>query len=256
MPGKKRATGKKNKPVRRKHAAKKRANGRARKKLKLKQRIKRRRGPTKKTRQKEKRLVKKVERAAKKKGFSLFTWLRRGRVAPKKKPSAYLQERHLELQKQRIIAPEEKKLPTNAVVISAPKVQEPESPPNPQILPAYSGEAVQQQTEAPQQPEKHFIVETAMRNPILRTDFDSILRLVDEEGFISAGKVKSKLRLDGRSLKECYLELEKAGKIRVEYPLFGPPRLVSVEFEKEKKRQALIKRGIRPQEDYEEEEGK
>ena len=100
---------------------------------------------------------------------------------------------------------------------------------------------------------KKMVLETQLRNPVLRTDFDRVLKMVLAQGVVSAGKIRTELNIDNVRLKECFETLQRAGKIRVEYPLFGPPKLISVEFENEKKRKELIRRGITPEDDISEE---
>jgi hypothetical protein len=113
-------------------------------------------------------------------------------------------------------------------------------------------ESLNNATERLQKSSKKMMLETELRNPVLRTDFDRVLKMVLSEGVVSAGKIRTELNIDNIRLKECFETLQRAGKVRVEYPLFGPPKLISVEFEKEKKRKDQIRRGITPEDDIEE----
>jgi hypothetical protein len=96
---------------------------------------------------------------------------------------------------------------------------------------------------APDKRQKNMLCETDLKNPCVITDFDKVLRAINDAGTINAGKLRKDLKMDGAKLRECYLTLEKAGSVRIEYPLFGPPKLISAEFEKAKKRRDMIKRG-------------
>ncbi len=96
---------------------------------------------------------------------------------------------------------------------------------------------------APDKRKKNTLCETDLKNPCVITDFDKVLRAINEAGIINAGKLRKDLKMDGSKLRECYLTLEKAGSVRIEYPLFGSPKLISAEFEKAKKRREMIRRG-------------
>ncbi|MEI7961251.1 MAG: hypothetical protein WCI04_02850 [archaeon] len=98
---------------------------------------------------------------------------------------------------------------------------------------------------------KKIMFETELRNPLLRTDFDRVLRIIENAGIISSGKIRTELKMENVHLKACYESLQRAGKIRIEYPLFGSPSLISIAFEKEKKRRGLIRLGINPDDEIE-----
>jgi len=193
----------------------------------------------------EKAIINKAEQIAKRKGFSLFTFLRMDKLTHHKK-HPHLRHVQVEKPQKKIEQPNTAVLPKNAVVINAPTPQSPLPPAqNEQITPPNEGFMLNKKTE------KQLLLETELRNPVLRTDFDRVLRMINEEGIVSANKIKSKLNLEAGRLKECYQTLERTGAIIVEYPLFGPPKLISIEFEKAKKRMELLKRGIQPQDDGE-----
>jgi len=96
---------------------------------------------------------------------------------------------------------------------------------------------------SPTHSRKNKLSEVDLKNPFVSTDFDKILHAINSAGIISAAKLRKDLNMDGARLRECYLTLEKAGSLRVEYPLFGPPKLISTEFERAKKRKEMIKMG-------------
>ncbi len=92
--------------------------------------------------------------------------------------------------------------------------------------------------------QKKHLTEKDLAAPIIRTDFDRILDAIKSHGMINAAKLRKELGVDGATLRECYLTLEKSGEIKVEYPLFGSPNLISADYAKEKIRRQLLKRGI------------
>lgn len=92
--------------------------------------------------------------------------------------------------------------------------------------------------------EKKHLTQLDLSTPVIRTDFDRILDAIKAHGMVSAAKLRNELGLDGATLRECYLTLEKSGEIKIEYPLFGSPNLISSEYAREKMRRQLLKRGI------------
>jgi len=230
--------------------AKRKAGKGIKRPAKRKIKVRRPKSPKSAKLKREKRIMRKMERAAKKRGFSLFTWIRRG-MHPHHAKAAHLKNIHAPHELAKVGQLKKSDLPKGSVIISAPNLHS--------LAPSRAQETKTVENgislnDAPafgmQQGDK--LSETQLKNPVLSTDFDAVLRLIETEGSIGAAEVRSRLKIDGKSLRECYIALEKAGKIRVEYPLFGPPKLVSIDYEKAKKRLALIRRGIRPEDEEDE----
>lgn len=217
---------------------------------KVKAKKKNRRGSKKSAAQK--RLVNRVEKAAKKKGFSLFSWIRRGRFLHQKNSDKKEISSQKPLTKEdikKVDASVIQKAREEPIIVQSPKFAYHDALPEPKkLLVSNTREEIKKEiAKRAEFDAKTTLSETQLRNPVLRTDFDNILRMINEEGTINAAIIQLRLGLSQSRLKECYKTLEAAGKIRVDYPLIGQPKLISIAFEKEKKKRELAKKGIQPE---------
>jgi hypothetical protein len=87
------------------------------------------------------------------------------------------------------------------------------------------------------------ISSTQLKRQWIFTDYDKVLAAITVKGVISATELAAMLHIEQNKLRDYYLTLEKSGAIRVEYPLVGSPKLISISYEKNKKREAAQKRG-------------
>ena len=219
----------------------------------VKKKVVKKKGARKSKANKRVRLVKKLERAAKKKGFSLFSWIRRGRLSRVEKPISLPVKEVKPLSKEDIAKTNEEiiqKARREPIIVVSPKFAYNagvDKSVNPVSVPNTREEIKKEIAKSNEFDAKKVLNETQLKNPLLRTDFDNILRMINDEGAINSAIIQLRLGLSQSRLKECYKTLEAAGKIRVDYPLFGQPKLISIEFEKEKKRRDLAKRGILPE---------
>ncbi|MCX6804296.1 MAG: hypothetical protein NTY48_07075 [Candidatus Diapherotrites archaeon] len=228
----------------------------------------------------EKRILKKVKNAANKKGFSLFSWIRRNLFSKKEYPinnskdskcRRYLKEAAKKSGEPKEISKAYSPLPApvplqniskdisnsdvSLIEISKPNPKKPKEKRPLDSIPSVIKDSKIKDSlpktisiKAPSQGGER-LYENQLKNPVVFTDFDTILRIVNNEGTISAAALRLRIEIDSRRLRECYLTLEKTGSIRMEYPLIGSPKLISVAFEKEKNKREMIKKGLNPEEE-------
>lgn len=95
-------------------------------------------------------------------------------------------------------------------------------------------------TSGPQEkPSKLTGTEKELEKKELITDFDKIIEIVRERGSITNDQLAAELKIDKKVLKESLDILEENSLVIVEYPAFGPSRVVDPNAQKKKKNETV-----------------